>query len=343
MNQQFLLRPVREDDLPKLRDLVSRIDGGMTTLPDHPEYLENRINDSIRAFDHRIRKPGGEVYLFVLEDVAAGTVIGTSGLIARVGGFDPFYTYQVVDQLQEYAPLGIRRQLRTLELVKNHKGPSELSSLFLHPDYRGMGVGQLLSRSRFCFMKAFPARFDVEIIAELRGYLDDEGRSPFWEAVGKSFFWKDFYEADILSGIGEKDFIEALIPENPIYVDLLPAGAQEVIGRVHRHTEPARQILRREGFTETDEVDIFDAGPILKAERENLRSWRATTLAQVRPASLDTDTGKPAILANPRLAFRATMAPARLAGDGFLEINAATADLLELAEGDKAQVLPLED
>ena len=69
------------------------------------------------------------------------------------------------------------------------------------------------------------------------------------------------------------------MPEYPIYVNLLPESARDVIGKVHQHTEPARSILLKEGFKQTHEVDIFDAGPILTAPRHELRTWKECQIA----------------------------------------------------------------
>ena len=340
METSLVLRPVQQSDYDSLRALVSNISGGLTSLPDHPDYLLQRIHDSCRSFDHRVNRPGSEVYLFVLENTKTGKLIGTSGLLARVGGFDPFYTYRISSILKEYPPLNVSRQIRILELTKNHKGPSEICSLYLHPDYRRGGIGKLLSRSRFCFMKAFPERFDTIILAELRGYLDSRGRSPFWEAVGNNFFWQDYYEADVLSGIGEKDFIDALMPEYPIYIELLPQAAQKKIGAVHPQTEPAKTILLQEGFKETDEVDIFDAGPILRTHREKLRSWRE---CRQLPASVQSDAildPQPALVTNNRLDFRATLARVHISKSEKVLLGEDTAALLSVKDGDVIQVLP---
>ena len=339
MDPAYKLRPVRESDIGALTELVNQIKGGMTSLPDHPDYLANRIDDSLRAFDKRIRKPAGEVYLFVLEDLAKKTIIGTSGILSRVGGFDPFYTYKIINHLQEYEPLNIHKSIQTLELVKNHKGPTEMCSLFLHPDYRKHGIGKLLSLSRFCFIKAFPERFDDNIIAELRGFIDEEGRSPFWEAVGKNFFCSDYYSADVLSGIGEKEFIEALMPAHPIYISLLPQSAREVIGQVHTHTAPAKKILLREGFKETDEVDIFDAGPILQAKREDLVTWEATKEAEVQVSSSKLTGTKQTLVTNNSLNFKVTLCPAKPDEGNQLIISPETAKTLAVESGDKIQYL----
>ncbi|MEX0321268.1 MAG: arginine N-succinyltransferase [Puniceicoccaceae bacterium] len=339
MIPEFVLRPVKNSDLPQLTELVRHSAGGMTTLPEHPEGLEARVHESCRAFDHRVRKPGGEVYLFVLEEVSKGRIIGTSGIISRVGGFDPFYTYSIKDVLQEYEALGISKTIQLLKLNRNHKGPSEICSLFLHPDFRHHGLGKLLSLSRFCFMKTFPERFDESVIAELRGYIDPKGKSPFWEAVGKKFFWSDYYTADILCGIGEKDFIEALMPEHPIYVNLLSGSARSVIGKVHPHTEPARALLLKEGFKTTDEIDIFDAGPILKARLVELASWNSSRQSKCFVSDKPLQNTRQALVTNMSLDFRATVTDIQPKEDGSCLLSVETAGLLNVRDNSQIQIL----
>lgn len=334
-----ILRPIRESDHDQLFHLVGTIGHGLTSLPSDPDFLAHRIDDSLRAFDPRVRKPGGEMYLFVLEDSASGKIIGTSGILSRVGGFDPFYTYTVRTQEQDYEPLGIHTSLETLHLTKNHKGPTEICSLFLHRDFRSGGLGKLLSLSRFCFMKSFPERFDEEVIAELRGYIDEQNLSPFWEAVGVKFFEKDYYTADILTGLGEKDFIGVLMPKYPIYVSLLPESARAVIGRVHPHTEPARQILTKEGFRETDQVDIFDAGPILKAHRNKLKTWQHSSIVHLVPGSPDPEKSTRALLTNCSLDFRAVITGVEQSGSGKMVTSPETIEALQATD---AMCLPMD-
>src|SRR5262249_572218 len=122
---QFVLRPVSEADLPGLKQLAGSIKDGMTSLPAEDSALEEKIYQSLRSFHHRIRKAGGDHYLFVLEDTNIGEVVGASGIIARVGGFDPFYTYQVHTERLSHLPLQIDREMTVLHLKLDHKGPSE--------------------------------------------------------------------------------------------------------------------------------------------------------------------------------------------------------------------------
>jgi len=330
----YLLRPVRESDLDCLHALAASVKGGLTTLPADPRFLENKIIESTRAFDPRVRKPAGEYYLFVLEDTRAGRAVGTAGAIACVGGFEPFYSYEIRTERFSHPPLGIEKQVEVLHLQKNHRGPAEVCSLYLHPEHRRGGIGRLLSLGRFLFMRTFPERFDDDVIAELRGWLDDDDNSPFWDAVGRHFFEKDYTTADFLSGLGNKAFIEALMPRYPIYLTLLPPAVQAVIGKVHRDTEPALRLLLEEGFHRTREIDIFDAGPIVRAPLETIRTVRQTTRRSVHECTAVEPEAPAQLLARPSLDFRACLAPAAIRPNGSAVISRHTADLLGIHNGD---------
>ena len=337
----LLFRPIRESDLPGLVALAGSIAGGMTTLPANEEFLQDRIADSLRAFSTRVKKPGGEYYLFVLEDTATGELIGTSGIAARVGGYEPFYSYEICTERFEHAPLKVDKQIAVLHLKELHRGPTEICSLFLRPDRRRAGAGRLLSLARFLFIGAFPHRFDETVVAELRGRLDEQGHSPFWEAVGRHFFAFDFYAADFLSGLGDKGFIADLMPDHPLYVPLLPAAAQEVIGQVHTNTEPALRLLLSEGFARTNEVDIFDAGPLLRAATREIRTVRTMRTGRVQAIDLPAGSGLPRLFARTSPDFGACLGSGVEGADGTLSIDAASAAALGLGPGDRITHAPL--
>jgi arginine N-succinyltransferase len=287
----------------------------------------------MRSFHPAVRKAGAEYYLFVLADTETREILGTSGIHARVGGFDPFYSYEIHHKTFAHEPLGVRKQIAELHLKKTHRGPSEIGSLFLRADARSSGLGRLLSLSRLLFMAAFPRRFARHVLAQMRGYSDAAGRSPFWESVGRHFFEKDYHTADFLSGLGNKDFIADLMPEHPIYLTLLPPEVQTVIGRVHPETEPALGMLKQEGFTETGEVDIFDAGPIVRAEIAKLRTVVASKVAKVA-AILDEEPDRPPrLVANRSLDFRCCLASVEEHEDGAVSISRAVAIALGVAKG----------
>lgn len=340
-----VLRPIRESDLPQLIELAGAVEGGLTTLPPQEPFLRERIDESLRAFHPRVRKPGGEYYLFVLEDRSTGAIVGTSGIAARVGGFEPFYSYELRIERFAHPALGIDKPVSVLHLKETHDGPSEIGSLFLRADHRRAGLGRLLSLGRFLFLATFPQRFGHSVIAELRGYLDQHGRSPFWEAVGRHFFEHDFYTADLLSGLGDKQFIADLMPRHPLYVALLPESVQAVIGRVHHQTEPALRLLTTEGFRSTAEIDIFDAGPQLEARVAELRTVKHARVAkihsvvdvpQIAPSDDHAETGSAEFLiSNRRLDFRATIGPVISRPDDSVDLERETAAALDVKAGDE--------
>ncbi|RKX35550.1 MAG: arginine N-succinyltransferase [Verrucomicrobia bacterium] len=335
------IRPVRPEDLDGFEGLATRIRGGLTSLPPDRDLLEHKIEQSVRAFEKRVLKPGGEYYLFVLEDLESSEIMGTSGVLARVGGFDPFYSYEIRRETFSHEPLGLDREVDVLHLKTNHKGPSEVCSLYLRPESRGSGRGRLLSLCRFLFMGMYPDRFDVEVLSEMRGYIDPEGRSPFWESVGRHFFQKDFTTADFLSGLGNKAFIEDLMPEYPIYVNLLPPEVQDVIGRVHPDTEPALRMLRDEGFAFAREVDIFDAGPLVRTELNQVRTIRASR--QVRVESIDElkDRAADHMIGWGGLDFRCCLGVVETEADGSVRVLVERPSIMELPVGDPVMISPL--
>lgn len=337
----LVLRPVRESDLSRLVALAGATGGGLTTLPPNEAFLEERIDGSLRAFHPRVRRPGGEFYLFALEDTDAGEVIGVSGIASRVGGFEPWYSYDIRTERFAHAPLKFQREIPTLHLRREHRGPSEICSLFLRADRRRGGAGRLLSLGRFLFAGAFRRRFTDSFIAEMRGYIDQTGHSPFWEAVARHFYPFDFYRADVLCGLGEKEFIADLNPRHPLYLPLLAADVQAVVGRVHHDTEPALALLLAEGFTRTNEVDIFDAGPIIEAPLERIRTVRAARQALVRSAAAPGTAAPEWLLANGALDFRATIGGVVEHNDGAVSLDRHTAAALHLDAGDKIWLSPL--
>ena len=335
----LVLRPIREPDLPRLVALARSTGGGITTLPPNEEFLASRIDDSLAAFRRRVTRPGGEFYLFGLEDTATGEIGGVSGIASRVGGFEPWYSYQIKRERFAHPPLKFEREIPTLHLRREHRGPSEICSLFLRPDLRHSGAGRLLSLGRFLFMGAFPKRFTETVIAEMRGYIDQTGKSPFWEAVARHFYPFDFYRADVLSGLGDKEFIADLNPRYPLYIPLLAPDVQAVIGRVHHDTEPALALLLAEGFTRSGEVDIFDAGPLLEGQVAELRCLRFSRRARIRSAAA-TEPASAQLLANGALDFRACLGGVVQHDDGTVSIARETAAALDVDAGDELWLTP---
>lgn len=332
------IRPVRANDLDRYVELAQAAEG-LTTLPSNRRTLGRRIAHSEHSFTVDADAPGGELYVLVLEDTESGAILGTSSIISKVGGFQPFYSYVLHIERFECKRLGVSKAVRELHLREDHNGPSEVATLALHPQARGGGLGRMLSLSRFLLMAFRPQAFEDRVIAEVRGVTDERGESPFWNAVGRHFFGLDFPSADALSLV-EKTFIGDLMPDHPLYVDLLPTAAQEVIGRAHPHAQPARRLLEAEGFRFDNHVDIFDAGPELACPRDEIRVVRESkrlTVSEISDAAL-----APAdwLVSNERWRFRAVLVGAKPDGDG-VTIDRATAAALDVATGDAVRCVRL--
>jgi arginine N-succinyltransferase len=337
----FVIRPVRDDDIHQLLELARHATFGLTSLPNDRRLLERRIQDSLQGF-HKVtgEQPRGESYLLVMEDTDTGKVIGTSSIVSKVGGFLPFYAYRIETTVHESKMLNLRKEIPTLHLVMEHNGPCEIGGLFLHPDYRRGGGGRTLSLVRFLFMAEYPDFFDPEVIAELRGVIDEQGRSAFWDALGKHFFDLEYPKTDYLSVVN-KEFIGDLMPRHAIYIPLLPKEAQEVIGKVHKKTEPAVKILEGEGFRFHNMVDIFDAGPIVSCPRDEIRTVRQSIKAPVSEITDQPMDSPPYIVSNARLQFRACQCDLAFDDHGGIILTSPVAEGLQVEVGHKVRCATL--
>jgi arginine N-succinyltransferase len=334
----FVIRPIALGDLDPLGSLAALTGYGLTTLPRDTNLLRRRIRASARGFEKLTDddRPRGETYLFVLEDLATGKIAGTSGIVSKVGGFEPFYAYRIETAVHESKMLNVRKEIRTLHLVEEHDGPCEVGSLFLAPEYRKTGVGRLLSLSRFLLMAQFPEYFDPVVIAEMRGVVDEQGRSPLWDHLGRHFFDIDYPTADYLSMVNKR-FIADLLPKHPIYFPLLPPEAQAVIGQVHEQTEPAMKLLGDEGFHRCGLVDIFEGGPVVRCNLTDIRSVRQSVFTKVSEIVDKPIESELYIISNARQDFRACQGTLQMAPDGNVRLGIQSAMALRLRIGDSVR------
>lgn len=270
----LVIRPIEQRDFAMLKQISIESGHGFTSLPVNDDLLQNKIEHSLTSFANRASGKGECLYFFVAEDSDTGEVLGTTALESAVGLSSPFYTYLLGKQVHCSRKLGIHNVVETLTLTNDYTGVSELCSLFLREPARQGLNGRLLSKCRFLFLAEFPELFDRRILAEMRGVSDEGGNSPFWSWLQEHFFSMDFPTVDYLTGIGQKGFIADLMPKYPIYVNLLSKEARSVIGETHDKTRPARHLLEEEGFSWRGYVDIFDAGPTVECEVQQISTLR---------------------------------------------------------------------
>ena len=216
----WVVRAVEIEDLESLHHLVQSATKGLTSLQLDRSRLLDRVEQSTFAFSRIGPSPRGEPYVLVLVNSETNELVGTSTIYAKTGGYQPFYAYQIVESDHHSDLLGVRHHRVRLDLQRIHDGPTEIGSLFLRGKYRGAGHGRLLSLSRFALISMLPHRFADRVIAEMRGKANPDGTVPFFKAVAGRFIPTEFAKVDAMSTIS-KQFIEEMMPQHPIYLDLL--------------------------------------------------------------------------------------------------------------------------
>ncbi|WP_372742137.1 arginine N-succinyltransferase [Neptunomonas sp.] len=339
----MVVRPIQANDYKALRELARKTGPGFTSLQDNDEQVAAKLEAALIPFTAQ-SPPKEALYLFVMEDTETHEVVGICGIESAVGLTDPWYNYRVGTLVHASRELKVYNQISTLTISNDHTGYSELCTLFLTPEARHSKQGSLLSKSRFMFMAEFPQRFNEHLIAEMRGYSDDKGVSPFWEGLGRHFFSLDFAEADKISSMG-KVFIAELMPKNTIYTNLLSKEAQNSIGKTHEATTPARRLLENEGMRYTGYVDIFDGGPTLEARVNDIRAIQESRYVKVHitdtPAK-DKDEGELYLISTTKLCqFRCCMSTLTRAGNNLINVTPDVASALNIIEGTTVRIVRL--
>lgn len=229
----LVMRPAQAADLPQVQRLAADSPVGVTSLPDDAERLRDKILASEASFAAEVSYNGEESYFFVLEDSASGELVGCSAIVASAGFSEPFYSFRNETFVHASRSLSIHNKIHVLSLCHDLTGNSLLTSFYVQRDLVQSVHAELNSRGRLLFMASHPERFADAVVVEIVGYSDEQGESPFWNAVGRNFFDLNYIEAEKLSGLKSRTFLAELMPHYPIYVPLLPDAAQESMGQVH--------------------------------------------------------------------------------------------------------------
>ena len=340
MSRHYVMRPSRLDDFEALLDLAEQSGPGFTSLPIDEPLLRSRLEKSVKSFAGEIPQIEYGKYLMMLEDAESGEVGGCSAVKAGTGVSSPFFNYRIITIAQASHAASKRFDMDALVLTNEYVGYTEVGTLFLKPEFRGGGAGRLAAQSRYLLMATAPERFGEMVLAELRGVVDHDGETPFWDAIGRHFFRMSFPEADYLSATTDNQFILDLMPKYPIYVDLLPPEAREVIGRCHADGVGALKLLEWEGFRFDRTVDIFDGGPLVSAQKQNVRTIRESRRVYVEAAQIDPDgSARQSLLATTNLAdFRVTQATAIVRGENKVAVDPTILQRLKINSGDEARI-----
>jgi len=332
----FRVRPVTADDFESIYEMAKLTGGGFTNLPADRGTLVDKIIRSEQGFARDAQGPGADLFMFVLENVDTGQIRGTCQVFSQVGTESPFYSYRISTLTQTSKALGRTFRNEMLTLVTDFDGCSEVGGLFLHPEARAGGLGMLLARSRYLFIRQHRARFANKVLAELRGVMDTSGGSPFWDGIAGRFFGMGFAEADEFNATHGTQFIADLMPKTPIYTAMLSESARAVMGVPHPSGRAAMKMLEREGFAWDCYVDIFDGGPTMTVATDNIRTVREAredVLGATFPEG--GDGGQPMLVASGRLMdFACCWGRVKAEPDGSVALDSKAGAMLGITPGD---------
>ena len=332
------MRIARADDLQTLYEMAKLTGGGFTNLPPDRASLAAKLERTEQALSRTSDGIEDELIVMVLENVDTGQVRGTCQIFSTVGQNWPFYSYRLGVLTQHSRELGRTFRAQMLSLTTDLEGSVEVGGLFLHPRERAEGLGLLLARSRYLYIRNHRARFGDRVIAELRGVIDEAGGSPFWDGLAGRFFGMSFQEADEFNAVNGNQFIADLMPKYPVYVAMLDDDAREVIGLPHPTGRAAMRMLEKEGLRFEGYVDIFDGGPTMLARTDDVVS-----VADAKPLKLGStalDKGERALIATGHLTdFRCSYGSRSIDGD-TIAIDATGAATLQVGEGDTVWSVP---
>ncbi len=278
--------------------------------------------------------PLDEIYFFVMEDMQTKHVIGTCSINGRTGVPEPLYFYQKKTIDPHSDKVKVPKDIEILQVVNYSNGPSELCGIYITPESRGKGLGQLLSRSRLLFIASFPQRFKRTVMAQMRGIMDIKtNSSPFWGGLASHFINLQFNEVMKLME-SDHSFVRDVLPQSPIYIPLLPKYAQKVIEKTYINTRPALRMLLKEGFRLSGEFDVFDAGPLIKGEVNEISTIKDSHLHSIADITTEAVNWNDYLISNELIDFKACIGQLKRQGNNEVIITQAVADALQVKKGD---------
>ncbi|GJM19937.1 MAG: arginine N-succinyltransferase [Phycisphaeraceae bacterium] len=359
----FVIRRAKMDDQSTLLKLAKMVH--FINLPADKDIIAQKISASRQSFgrvgkgepartgEHFSDLSGGlsdsiahtDLYMFVLDDESNPGCLGTSQLVAQMGGpHDPNLCFKLEKREKYSESLKVGTSNVVARVFEDASGPTEIGGLILQQSLRGhpARLGRLLSLVRFHFIGRFRSRFRDQVLAEMMAPITADGHNTLWDYLGRRFIPLSYTEADRFCQYS-REFIRSLMPEGDIHLSLLPPEAREVIGRVGTDTIPARKMLEKLGFVYDNLVDPFDGGPFLKAKTDEIsivRDTRNTTVGEPKADAARTERCIVSVL-RPDGSFIAIEEAIGIGADGTAILSRAAMDTLRVMPGDEVGYTPM--
>lgn len=362
----FLIRRTKVEDVPMLLKLARMVH--FISLPADKDIITSKAihsrNCFIRAAAGSAKDPGvagrakqsgyggfgaelgeSDLFMFSLEDTQTGTVIGTSQLVARMGGPGrPMVSFKLARKhfFSESLQSGTSHIVAKLHL--DESGPTEIGGLILQPSFRRhkLKLGRSLSLIRLHFIGLHRALFADQMLAEMMGPITPDGHNLLWEYLGRRFINLTYTEADRFCQYS-REFMTSLLPREEIYLSLLPPEARALVGQVGAETAPARHMLEKLGFENRDFIDPFDGGPYLHAETDSIQIVRRTKRAKLGDAVSKAQCNRSGLVSvlDSDGEFRALSTEYADTGRGRIRLPRQAMRVLEAKPGAEMGVTPL--
>jgi len=312
----YLFRPIVSADAAELLNLVRQSSGGLSSLQPRLAFLQDYIETSEKSFSDKMPLEEPHKYLIGLFDLRAGRLIGCAAVKTQIGKDSPFINFDIMGDGPD----------QCLQASSRFTGATEVGSLFLHPDYRADGLGRYLAKVRYLLMASEPWRFGDSVIAELRGICGAQG-SPLYDHLFEYKLEKSFLEADAEYYDRNPDALGDIVPIGPVETCDMPLDVKASLGQPHPSGLGAMRLLQREGFIFSGTIDLFDAGPIMSAHRDTIRTIMHAKTAMIS-ASPSGAQGAPTLIASGKVeGFRAVLTPASISENGVLVLPEALHNL----------------
>lgn len=364
----FLIRQSKPEDTPTILELARMV--FFINLPPDEKIIGAKIEHSrdcmrkamglpARDEDSKAPKPSdgapagyaatqeaSDFFMFTMEDVESGGVIGTSQIRSHMGGpGNPNYSFKVLQREFKSESLGFGTTHLVARLHRDESGPTEVGGLILQPSFRGhpLKPGKFLSFVRFHFIALHRELFADRVIAEMMGPTSSDGDNLFWDHIGRKFIPVKYGEADRFCQHNRR-FIDELLHKEDLYLTLLPLEVLNSVAQVGKETVPARRLLEKLGFKYKNFIDPFDGGPHLEARTDDVALIRGTKSGSVGEALTEgkaTHRGIVSVLQGDGQ-FRAVDTEFALDARGNVRLPAKALELLHAKSGGKVGYTPIE-
>jgi arginine N-succinyltransferase len=287
-----------------------------------------------------------DLFMFVLEDTESGQPLGSSQVLAKMGGpGSPNVSFKLSQKHFFSQSLQTGTSHMVAELYLDESGPTEIGGLILQPSYRGhkKKLGLFLSMIRFHMIGLHRTLFADRVLAEMMAPITPEGDSLLWDYLGRRFVPLSYDEADRFCQYS-REFITSLLPKDPIYLSLLPPNARAAVAQVHNETKSARKMLERLGFEYRNFVDPFDGGPHLDAKTDEILPVAHTSMRTVGNAVAASKCTEMCIVSKLDTdgEFRAIHEKVSLVNGNAISLTKECMDVLEVEKGDEVGVTPMD-